>query len=297
MALKKRLLFVDGNWILHRVFYTLKTSRPIEEVLPRNFLGLVMKDACAVRATHVLVAFDGNDIFRYKLYDQYKANRSDKENEKPKRMADDEEGGGVQDIYSYLPAVRKLMEKCGLILVSHKHYEADDFWASAAVQYSEQGMIVIGAGKDKDGYQVLSDTVKMYDSSHKPEPRWITKEKAEKSKGVPIAKMIMYQTLLGDKIDNIPQLMSPAKAKSACLKYGSIKEMFEKGDPETRKLLRAKQAQIRINRQLVSLKTDLALPDLEVLKPSKIQLDDMPTSWYAHQDLCWPKSKGLFGKR
>jgi len=291
MALKKRLFFCDGNWYLHRVFYTLKTSRPIEEVLPMNFLALVMKDACAVKADHVLVAFDGHEIFRYNVYPEYKANRSEKE----KRPDGSDEG--FKDVYSCLPQIRELFAKCGLVLVQHKKYEADDFWASVAVQYSKKGFIVVGGGKDKDGYQVLSDVVKMYDSSSKPEPKWISAEKAEKAKGVPIKKMVMYQTLLGDKIDNIPQIMSPAKAKAACIKYDSIQEMFENGDKETRKFLRTKQVQLRINRQLVELKTDLALPDVQTLKPAKIQLKNMPASWYAHQELCWPKSKGLFGAR
>lgn len=291
--IKSRIFVVDGNWFLHRCFHTLKTSRPMEEVLPMNFLQLVLKDACSVKATHILVAFDGPSVFRYKVYPEYKANRSEKE----KKGGDEDTGEGGQDVYSCLPQVRELFSKCGIMLVQDKRHEADDFWASAAIQYSEQGYIVIGGGKDKDGYQVLGDTVKMYDSSAKPEPRWITAEKAEKHKGVPIAKMVMYQTLLGDSIDNIPKILTPAKAKAVCLKFKTVKEAMQKADPEVRKTLREKQAQLIINRQLVELKRDLALPDVDQLKPGKLQLKDMPRSWYAHQDLCYPKSKGLFGRK
>lgn len=292
--MKKRLLFIDGNWYLHRVWHTLKTGRPVEDVLPRNFLSLILKDACNVKATHVLVAFDGHKVFRYKEYPQYKANRAEKEKKTNEASDADDQG---KDLYAYLPDIRKLMERCGITLVQHKLYEADDFWASAAVQYSEEGFVVIGGGKDKDGYQVLSDTVHMYDSSAQPEPRWIKVAQAEKSKGVPVSKMVMYQTLLGDKIDNIPQVLSPAKAKAACLKYRSIKDMATNGTPEEKKLLRVKQATLIVNHKLVKLKTDLALPDVESLKPSKVALKDMPASWYAHQELCWPRSKGLFGRR
>jgi len=288
---KKRLFVIDGNWYLHRVFHTLKTSRPIEDVLPMNFLQLVLKDACAVRATHILVAFDGPKVFRYDVYPLYKANRSEKE-----KKGVDEDGEGGQDVYSCLPQVRDLFAKCGLTLVQHKKYEADDFWASAAVQYSGQGFIVVGGGKDKDGYQVLGEHIKLYDSSAKPEPRWITADVAEKSKGVPVAKMVMYQTLLGDAIDNIPKILTPAKARAICLKFKTIKEALQNAEPEIRKILREKQAQLVINRQLVELKKDLALPDVEALKPPKVQLKDMPRSWYAHQELCYPKSKGLFRK-
>jgi 5'-3' exonuclease len=162
-------------------------------------------------------------------------------------------------------------------------------------QYPALGHTVVAGGQDKDVYQALSTKARMYDSSHKPEPKWITVEKAEKAKGVPVSKMIMYQTLLGDKIDDVPQILSPAKAKTVCLKHKSIKAWFEAADKETKTFIRANQAKMMINRQLVELKTDMALPDPETLKPPKIRLEGMPKAWYAHQDLCWPKRKSLFG--
>jgi 5'-3' exonuclease len=125
----------------------------------------------------------------------------------------------------------------------------------------------------------------------------MTVEKAERTKGVPISKMIMYQTLLGDGIDDIPQILSPAKAKAVCLQYKSIKDWFERSDKATKRFIRSKQAQLIINNKLVTLKTDLALPDPNTLKPAKLQRSNMSSWWYAHQDLCWPKTKGLFGRK
>jgi 5'-3' exonuclease len=293
MTSKGRILFIDGNWILHRVYHVVKgkTSRPLEDVLPQNFLSLVLKDAVAVKATHILVAFDGHAVFRYDLYPQYKASRS----EKSKAEKEEE---GYQDVYVALPNIRKLFARLGITLLQHKKYEADDFWASAAVQYSAMGYDVVGSGKDKDGFQVLGKNVRMYDSSAKPEPKFMTAEKAEKMKGVPISKMIMLQTLLGDQIDDIPQVLSPAKAKAVCNKYGSVKEWFEAADAETRKFIQANQAKLVMNNRLVTLKKDLALPDPETLKPPKNRHggQELPRYWFAHQELCYPKSKGLFGR-
>lgn len=291
---KGRIFFVDSNWYLHRTYHVMKsrTSRPLEEVLPTSFLNMVLKDAVAVKATHVVVAFDGNDIFRYGIYPGYKRSRSEKS-----KVAKEEEG--YQDVYAALPNIRKLFARVGLTLLQHKKYEADDFWASVAVQYSAMGYEVVGGGKDKDGYQVLGPKVRLYDSSAKPEPVFITQQKAEKSKGVPVSKMVMYQTLLGDAIDDIPQVLPPAKAKAVCLKYKSVKAWLASADAETRRFILANQAKLIINNKLVTLKTDLALPDPETLKPQKNRHEDLDMSkwWHAHQDLCWPKSKGLFGKR
>ncbi len=290
----ERIYVVDGNWILNRVFHTYgqKTERSLGDALPKPFIGLVLKDAVRIKAKHVLIAFDGHDIFRYGIYPSYKASRQEAKEEKRRQAEDSEER--YREVYECLPQLRKLCADLGLTFIQHKKYEADDVGASAAVQYVKAGYDVVIGGQDKDGYQVLGPNVRMYDSSAKPEPKWITAEKAEKSKGVPVSKMIMLQTLIGDPIDDIPQIITPAKAKRACNTYGSVKAFFEAADPETKKLLRAKQSQLVINRQLVTLKTDLALPDPATLKPAKKQIEDQSQWWYAHQDLCWPKTKGLF---
>lgn len=286
---RERILAVDGNWILNRVHHTNQSSRPMEEVLPWAFVGLVLKDACLVKATHILVGFDGPAVFRYDIYPGYKASRSEK-------RAEAEAEEGYRNVYECLPALRKFLDKCGIQMVQHKKREADDVLCSAAHQYVEAGYEVVAAAQDKDGYQFLGPHVRMFDSSAKPEPKWITAEKAEKSKGVPVSKMVMYQTLLGDSIDDIPKILTPAKAKAVCLKYKSIKDWHDKSDKETQRFIKAHQAQMMINKQLVTLRADMALPDPATLKPNKVQLLDMPKSWYAHQDLCYPKRKGLFGK-
>lgn len=280
---------VDGNWYLHRVWYTLNTKRPIEEVLPNNFLSLVMKDACAVGATHVLVAFDGAKVFRYKVYPAYKANRDGPKGESTK----DDEGG--KQIYEYLKAVRDHLTEAGICWVQNSTHEADDVNASAAVQYSElpDTVVVLGA-KDKDVYQVLSSKVRLYDSSAKPTPRFITQAKAEKAKGVGVSKMVMYQTLIGDKIDNIPSLMRPATAQKTINKWKSFKDWFDKGTDEDRRWLRVNQVKLRLNRQLVELKKDLSIPSIAELKVPKLKRQGMPKAWYVFQDLTYPKMKGLF---
>lgn len=286
----ERIMVIDANWYLHRCYFTYKSSKPMEEQLPYNLLALILKDAVAVRAPYLLVAFDGHSVFRYDVYKNYKASRKEKQ-------ASKESEEGYKDVYACLPQVRKLFASCGIHVLQHKKYEADDVWASAAVQYSALGYDVVGGGKDKDGFQVLREGVRMYDSSAKPEPKYMTYEKAEKLKGVPISKMVMLQTLIGDPIDDIPQVLSLAKAKAVCRKYGSIKEWFEASDKATKRFIRSKQAQLVINNKLVTLKTDLALPDPKLLKPPKTQRENMTQWWYAHQDLCWPKTRGLFGRK
>ena len=284
-----KIFCADGNFYLHRCWSTLKTSRPIEDVLPPNFCGLVMKDACLVKATHILVAFDGPSIFRYDLYDNYKGDRREAKIQK------DDEAEGKKDIYQYLSAVRAYLTKGGITWVQKKKYEADDVLASCLLQYGNisDTLVIAGTG-DKDIYQALHGKHKVYNSGPKEKPIIIDSAKAEKLKGVPISGMIMYQTLLGDKIDSIPQILPPAKARKAVLEWKTFKNWYTKGTKEDKRWLNANQVKLTLNRKLVELVTDLSLPEVHELKVPKLELPQMPKAWQAYQELTYPKRKSLF---
>jgi DNA polymerase-1 len=286
--MSNRVLVIDGNFYIHRCWHTLRTNRPIEEALPYNFVSLVMRDACAVKATHILVAIDGSKVFRYDLFPAYKGNRS--------------EGGGTSDgnevgasdIYSYLPAIRAYLESSGLCWIQLKKYEADDILASAATQYGKMPATkVIFGNRDKDSFQSLTDNVVAYDSCQE-QPRYITVEKVEKKMGIKVDQMVMYQTLIGDKIDNIPTLLTPVKAKKVINKFGSFGNWFAKAERDEKSWLRANQVALSLNKSLVCMKTDLPLPELPLMQVPKLDRKDWPKSWYAYQAFRYPRTKGLF---
>lgn len=284
-----KILVIDGNWYLHRVFFTMRTNRPLEEALPYAFVGLIMKDACALKATHILVAFDGPNVFRHVIYPEYKATRGEKGGSAPE---DGDDGG--RPIYSYLPDVRNYLKLAGLVYIQNKKHEADDVLASCGAQYGQLENTKVWLGsQDKDGYQSLRTNVKQYNSI--PDPSVVIDELyAKKSKGVEIRHMVMYQTLIGDAIDNIPQLLSPAKAKKAINTHGSFAKWFANGTADEKVWLRANQTKLALNKKLVEMVTDLQLPEVQELVVPKQKLEGMPKAWYAYQDFKYPKSKGLF---
>lgn len=284
-----KILGIDGNFYLHRVWFTMRTSRPIEDVLPKAFVGLVMKDACAVNATHLLVAFDGPSVFRYSIFPDYKASRN-----KEKTVASTDEEVPEVQIYSYLPHIRAMLEKCGIIYTQPKRHEADDVLASMSWQYGSlpNTKVVMGSG-DKDGYQSLRSNVIAYNSSQNP-PDIITCAVAEKRKGISVSKMVMYQTLIGDGIDDIPQLMKPAAARKIINRWGTFKEWFANADKDEKRWLRANQVALSLNKKLVEMDCNLPLPEVAELRVPKLALNDMPRAWYTYQSFLYPKSKGLF---
>jgi len=281
-----KILAIDGNWYLHRRWFTLKTSRSIEEALPYAFLSMIMKDACAVKATHLLVGFDGPSVFRYKVYKEYKGTRHK-----------NTEGGDTEDsskeIYSYLPAVQRYLESAGIAWIQPKKYEADDVLASVAKQFGRGKAKVILGCRDKDTYQVLGPRVSIYDSALDP-PEYIEVATAEAKKGVKCSQMVAFQTLIGDPTDNIPQYKTPSEAKKILKTWGSIKNWYANGTREEKLWLKTHHVDLHINRQLVELVSNLELPDLQELVVPKLKKTNMPKYWYAYQDFLYPKSRGLF---
>jgi DNA polymerase I len=299
MNSKERVLVCDGNWILHRAAHTLRTSRPIGEALPYHFLAMICKDALAVKADYLLVAFDGPSVFRYKVYPQYKSARRESkeapvgaENAEPKL-----------DLYQYLPDVYALLHNLGIIFFQPKTYEADDVLCSIAKVYGGKYKVIC-CTVDKDAYQYLTPDVRLYDPSAKgkdgkPKPRYIDVAYAEKKKGVRVDQMVDYQTLIGDSGDSVPPIkgIGPAKAKKILGQYESIKN-WHKSCKEDLEFITSEADNIRRNRKLVKL-VDSVLPPNELsewkLRKNHPQDKFLSRSFHDYVSFLYPKSKGLWG--
>jgi DNA polymerase-1 len=273
---------VDGNWYLHRVFHILKGRiDPEHEAfgaqLAKAFLAKVCVDALAVRATKLMVAFDGDAVFRYQLFPAYKANR-----------------GSNDEVYRNLKIVIKALKKAGVICLQLAEFEADDVLAGLARKYRKEAKRVVLGARDKDAYQYVRDNVILYDSGYtvggRPSPRYLDAEAITNLTGLPPRLHVQYQALIGDGIDNVPKLVSPVKAKKGLLAHGSIKDWVA-ADPEIAKILRKNRKQLLLNRELVKLRSDLPVKAARIVKD---EAGDYSSSYYNLVAFMNPKSKGLF---
>jgi len=267
-----KIFVVDGNWYLHRVFYTQKfeSANPALSI-SRRFVSLVCKDALAVKAKTVLVAFDGERVFRYQLDKQYKGNRVGK----------DEKG-----VYDHLGFLLEYLARCGLPAIQLSKYEGDDILCSVATQNEN---VVVGAG-DKDGYQYLREGIVMYNSVIKPEPRLITHKDVERIFGVPPHLCLDYQTLVGDKGDNVPSLLGPKTAQKGLVEHGSLKKWLV-ADKKVRAQLRPDKDRLALNRKLVRLVPDLKVP----IKAIKWSSDsELPKAYFEYKQFANAKTRSLF---
>lgn len=232
---------IDGNYYLHRAFSTTGEASPKEGVA-RVFLSLVCRDLLRVRAQEFVIAFDGKDIFRHKLYSEYKANR------KEDRVAG---ANTTKDVIyqTSLPYLMQLLHDLKIPYVQNPTLEADDILASI----SKKNANVVNLTMDKDAYQYVSETCRLYISNTKT-PYYVDPAYVERRMGVPPSLMVMYQTLLGDATDNIPSIagLTPARAKKLCLEFRTLNNFYKSLSKEDR---RRYKDQLELNHKLVKLIT------------------------------------------
>lgn len=283
---KQLLLAIDGNYYLHKCWYHIpskvrKNPKLVSRMLAKKMLDFICTDYNLLGATHLCVAFDGGRNFRYELYPMYKANRNpDGDGSKERERGED--GLSTKELYNYLDAVVAFLKKAGLPVVQHPLYEADDILRTLA----ELPTNVILGTRDKDQHQSLKKNVRMW-YSLKGVGYFITLKDAEKKWGIPHKLFLEYQTLLGDRGDNVPTIpfkekTGPVTIKNLLKKHGSIKGIYEKGTEHERKVLVRSQKQVRINRQLVTLVANVFNPTPKQLSIKKVAPEPgWPSSYMA----------------
>ena len=241
----KTLALYDGNWLLWRAFSVLGAQPRAAQKMPILFLDWVCKYAVRLKAKHLAVCFDGDEPFRYAMYPEYKG----------KRDSHGLEVSTADDAYSHLPLIVILLQTVGIPCFQFTAYEADDVIATLTHQYANRYNKVYVVSRDKDLYQVVTDTVIVYTPEVGQQPEMMVgKEQVKDRWGVYPEKMIDLQTLMGDSVDNIPSVLGKKTALKAIVESGSLKNYVktEKG----KKVFAENEAQLKMNRQLVKLKVD-----------------------------------------
>lgn len=298
--MKQPIFVLDGNWYLHRAYaVTRAVHRDFSDALYAMFIGMLCKDAMAVQSKRILVCFDGPTVFRYDIYPYYKANRHESHEPIDNTIPGRE---GAKEIYTYLDGLKVLLTELKIAWIQHNKYEADDCCCSASYKYKNEYRVIVGT-KDKDSYQYLDDEndVQLYDSSFKvkgeSKPRYIDTALAEKLKGISVSQMRAFQSLIGDAIDNIPEIVNARQAKKILLEYGSVKEALKSS--EYKNILLPRLEDIKRNAKLVTLVKNVELPEASSLLAKRVVLDEvlkrnLPKSYFNYIEYACPKSRSLF---
>lgn len=257
--MSERLLLIDGHSMAFRAFHAL----PVEKFATSGgqhtnavygFLSMFTRILVDEEPTRVGVAFDvGRKTFRTEVFPEYKAQR-----EAP-----------PEEFKGQVALIRQVLQALGIATLVKENFEADDIIATLATRADADVETVIVTG-DRDYFQLVDDhTTVLYPRRGVSNLERYTPAAVKERHGVTPTQYPDYAALRGDPSDNLPGIpkVGPKTALKWITTYGTLDGVLDHADEITGvagKNLRERIEQVRINRRLTQMVTDLDLDaDLE----------------------------------
>ncbi len=259
----KRLLLIDGHSMAYRAFYALpvdnfktSTGQPTNAIY--GFAAMIINLINQEKPTHIAVAFDvSRQTFRTEKFPEYKSNRA---------ATPDEFRSQVSHIYEVVNAF-------GINRFELPGFEADDVIATLTKNAETEGYEVLICSGDRDTFQLVSEkTTVLYPKKGVTEMARMTPEAVIEKYGLTPKQYPDFAALRGDPSDNLPSL--PGVGEKTATKwiadFGSLQDLIKNAESISGKVgdvLRANIDQVKLNRELTQLQTNLVLPlSLDLLK-------------------------------
>lgn len=172
---------------------------------------------CKWPEAKLAVLWDEGEIWRYKIYPEYKGNR--KENPEIQAIKD--------ALRPQRPFIKPLLDAAGIPQIEAPDYEADDIAGFMAHALSKSGHQVTLVSRDGDWLQLVDERVQVY---NKFDDRMTTQFTFEANTGCATTDLFVeMKMLLGDNSDNIPGAkgIGPVAAGAIFETFGSISAMIE----------------------------------------------------------------------
>jgi DNA polymerase-1 len=246
----KKLVLVDGSWLVFRAFFALPSSLSTKDGLPTNAIfgfATMFRKLFSGRAPDFgAVVFDTPEpTHREVAFPAYKAQRPS--------MHD--------DLRRQLPYIDRVVAANHFPILRAPGWEADDVIATLAKRGADAGMEVVIVAGDKDLAQRVGERVRMQDTM-----RDVTydAELVRKKWGVPPDKIPDLLALVGDTVDNIPGVPGIGDKGAAALldKYGTVEGVLAhlgelKGKQKAS--LEAERENVLLYKKLATVSTDAAI--------------------------------------
>ena len=245
----KSFYIIDGHAHIYRAYFapfrdlTSGTGEPTKATYV--FTQMLMNLVQTRRPDYLAMVIDSGDeaVFRKAIYPDYKATRQS--------PPDD-----------YKPQERRILQvvaDAGVPIFEKPGFEADDLIATMARRLGREGFDVFLVSKDKDLRQLLTGNVRMYDPQSDES---FGPEEMQAKLGYTPEQAVEVQTLMGDKIDNVPGIPGVGEKTAAKLviKYGSADAVLHHLDdltPKMRENFEKHADGLKLSRSLVTLKDDV----------------------------------------
>ncbi len=250
-----KLVLIDGSSYLYRAFHALPPLTNAAGEPTGALFGVVnmLRGHLKEKPEHIAFVVDApGKTFRDDLYPDYKANRPP--------MPD--------ELRAQVEPMLEIVAALGIPILREPGVEADDVIGTLALQAAAQGLAVTISTGDKDFAQLVRQPAAgagpvalvntMSGSRMDSDAAVIEKF------GVRADQIVDLLSLMGDTIDNVPgvEKCGPKTAAKWLAEYGSLDGVIANADAIKGKIgdnLRAALARLPLNRELVTIKTDVAL--------------------------------------
>jgi DNA polymerase I len=243
------LFLVDGSGYIFRAYHAIRFEPRTPDGTHVNavygFCNMMWKLLKEMkpeeRPTHLAVVFDKSEhTFRTEMFKDYKAHRPPP----------------PDDLIPQFPLIREAVRAFEIPCLEQAGYEADDLIATYARIACDAGATATIVSSDKDLMQLVNDCVIMYDTMK--DVRIGIPEVIEKF-GVPPAKVIEVQALIGDSTDNVPGVpgIGVKTAAQLIVEYGDLETLLQRAgeikQEKRRQALIDNAEAARISKKLVTL--------------------------------------------
>jgi len=255
------LAILDGHSLAYRAFFALPEDLSTSSGQPTNsvygFTSMLLKLMSDHHPDAIAVAWDTPvPTFRKEAYEPYKAQRSK-----------------APDAFrSQLPLIREVVHSLGISQVEVDGFEADDVIATVAARAEQDGWDVLVVTGDRDSFQLIDEHVAVVYTRRGISDIVMADVEWVKSRyGVTPSTYVDYAALRGDNSDNLPGVPGVGEKTAAKLigQYANVEGVFAHLDdltPKLRENLDNSREQVFLNRRLMELQRDVAIPlDVEEL--------------------------------
>ncbi len=258
--MKKRLIVIDGNALVHRAFHALPPLKTKKGELVNGVYGfflIFLKAIRELKPDFIAVTFDlPGKTFRHKKYKEYKAKR-------PK---------APEELYLQIPKVKELLKIFNIPVFEKEGFEADDVIGTITKKAPQKQVFpeiesIILTG-DLDTLQLVDKNTKVYTLRKGFRDTVIyDEEKVKERYQLLPSQLLDFKALKGDPSDNIPGVpqIGEKRAIELLKEFGSLENIYKeieetkKIEARFKKILKDYEEQAYFSKSLAEIRTDVPI--------------------------------------
>ena len=262
-------VLVDASSLIFRAFFSTPDSVRAPDGTPVNaafgFLGMLSRLIADLNPDFICCAADTDwrPEWRVNLIDSYKTHRIE---------IDSVQHQTDEQLAAQIPVLFEILELCGIKVVGHPRYEAEDVIGTLAARAPGRTAIVSG---DRDLFQLVRDpdVFVLYPKRGVSQVDRVDEAYIEAHFGIPGRAYRDYAILRGDPSDGLPGVRGIGEkiASSLLARYGSLEAIVSEAVKPRRGValdkVRRDLDYIERAVQVVTIPTDLPLPLVDLTRP------------------------------